>query len=667
MRITPILKGVSAALVAACPLLAQEAKSAEEELFALLNTPVTVASKMASTIREQPGIVSLVTRQEIQASGARDLIDILHLVPGFSFGKDVQGVVGAGIRGLWGYEGKVLLLVDGMELNDPLYGTSLFGGHINADIIQRVEIIRGPGSAIYGGNAELAVINVVTRGVSDMASGYVAQSLGRIEGTSGRRSSALAIGGVFENGKFSLSMATGQAPRSNADYQDLNGNTFNLGKQSAIRSTFGSLGVEYFGVQLRALLDSYHVEQREHFGSSIVPNVITQKWDNYYLDLKKSFQLGSTFSLTPSIQFRRQFPWAAEPTRTSLTDPNASFSSNKRVDRVVAGLQGNWDPAKHLNLLTGVEHFTQKAERFFFDGSPTTTLADYKGTAFYAQGQLKTDLVNVTLGARYETHNLFESAFVPRLGLTKVWDKFHMKLLLTKAFRTPAIEGVNIAPGLKPEKTTALELEGGYQITKQSYLVVNLFDTTVNRPIAYFVDANNNYTDAYANFDRMGSRGAEVEYRLKHGLGSLQCSYSYYQNRDTQLPLYQVAKDDQSLLAFPRHKLVLNSTIRLSESWILFGGLVYLGERWAWLYEPNNAEGRLDKLPATPLVNLVLTHRGLHPGLEISLGLYNGLKKEFGFAQAYANWDNATGRVTGFQPPIPAQSQELLLKVAYSF
>ena len=665
MRMGQLLSGVSIALVCNIPTFAQEAKNVEAELLDLLNTPVTVASKKASTIREQPGIVSLVTRQEIQASGARDLIDILQMVPGFSFAKDVQGAVGAGIRGMWGYEGKVLLLVDGMELNDPLYGTSLFGNHINADIVQRVEIIRGPGSAIYGGNAELAVINVVTRSSGDMENGYAAQAFGHIDGTQGRQSSAIALGSAFDHGDYSLSMATSQAPRSNADYTDLGGNTFPMGKQSAIRSTFGSLGVNYYGVQLRILMDSYHVDQREHYGSAIVPNVITQKWDNYYLDLKKAFQITETVTLTPSIQLRRQFPWAADPTRTDLTDPSATFSSNKRVDRMVAGLQGTWEPSAVVSVLAGVEHFSQKGKRFYFDDTPPSLLADNKGEAYYAQGTFKIPgILNITCGARYETHNLFESSFVPRLGVTGVWGKFHIKALATKAFRTPAIESANINPGLSPEKTTALEVEAGYQLTNQSFLVVNIFDTTVKRPIVYYVDAGN---DAYANFDKMGSRGLEMEFRQQHPLGTLHFSYSYYRNQNTQVPLYRVAEDEKALLAFPSHKLVLNSTFRLGPSWSLFGGLVYLGERWSWLYDAGNPEGRLDKLPAAPLLNVILTNKGLKPGLEVSLGLYNALKKDFGYGQAYSNWDNITNQVSGFQPPIPAQPQELLLKVAYKF
>src|SRR3954471_7742222 len=96
------------ALAAASPVPAQGL--ADLSLEDLLNTPTTVASSKATKLRETPGVVTVVTRDEIRASCAADLIDVLMLVPGFTFGVDVIGAVGVAFRGNWGHEGKVLLL-----------------------------------------------------------------------------------------------------------------------------------------------------------------------------------------------------------------------------------------------------------------------------------------------------------------------------------------------------------------------------------------------------------------------------------------------------------------------------------------------------------------------------------------------------------------------------
>ncbi len=167
IRATAVLAGVAAA--AGMTLLVGRAlaeDSADDEaamLELLLDAKVDVATRTSKSMRETPAVVTLVTRDEIAASGARTLADVLMTVPGFGFGVDVGQVVGVGFRGNWGHEGKVLLRIDGLELNETLYSTLQFGNHFPVDEIERVEIIRGPGSVIYGGYAELAVINVVSR------------------------------------------------------------------------------------------------------------------------------------------------------------------------------------------------------------------------------------------------------------------------------------------------------------------------------------------------------------------------------------------------------------------------------------------------------------------------------------------------------------------------
>src|SRR4051812_37797540 len=164
----------------------------------LLNPQVKVASKTPLTMRDAPGIISVVQRDEIVRSGARDLMDILQLVPGFSFGVDVEGVVDVGFRGLWGHEGKVLFLLDGQELNETLYSTMQLGMHIPASHIERVEIIRGPGSAIYGGYAELAVINITSRDAQNLSGPSADVYYGQMEHGLGRFMASASYGEEFK-------------------------------------------------------------------------------------------------------------------------------------------------------------------------------------------------------------------------------------------------------------------------------------------------------------------------------------------------------------------------------------------------------------------------------------------------------------------------------------
>src|SRR5688572_17973482 len=82
-------------------LLNVSAFTAESDLQKQLNQSTKVASGVALTTRETPGILSVITSEEIQNSGARDLTDVLRLVPGFDIAQDLQFVQGLTMRGNW--------------------------------------------------------------------------------------------------------------------------------------------------------------------------------------------------------------------------------------------------------------------------------------------------------------------------------------------------------------------------------------------------------------------------------------------------------------------------------------------------------------------------------------------------------------------------------------
>src|SRR5688572_15238721 len=92
----------------------------------LLDIPITVVTKKKVRSKELPAAITVITREELLKSGARDLVDALTLfVPGITFGSEVEGVVGINFRGMWGMEGKVLLMVDSLEMNERVFGSTL--------------------------------------------------------------------------------------------------------------------------------------------------------------------------------------------------------------------------------------------------------------------------------------------------------------------------------------------------------------------------------------------------------------------------------------------------------------------------------------------------------------------------------------------------------------
>jgi outer membrane receptor protein involved in Fe transport len=137
-------------------------------LDALLNPTITTSTKSARTIEQSPSIVTLFGREDIERLGAHQLIDLLRYVPGFyEVGSGLERNVA--IRGIHASSPcHFVVLLDGLPLNDFLFSSSS-PDSFSLEFAERVEIIRGPGSAIYGANALMGVVNIITRKPEEMS------------------------------------------------------------------------------------------------------------------------------------------------------------------------------------------------------------------------------------------------------------------------------------------------------------------------------------------------------------------------------------------------------------------------------------------------------------------------------------------------------------------
>src|SRR5271163_606688 len=153
------------------------------------NVQVYSASKHLQSTSDAPSSVTIITAEEIQKYGYRNLADILRSVPGFyvTYDRDYTfvGVRGFGRLGDW--NSRILLLIDGHRINNNVLGQAMLGNEflVDVDMIERVEIVCGPSSSLYGANAFFAVINVITRTtkqVKDWELSFQAGSFGTYEG-----------------------------------------------------------------------------------------------------------------------------------------------------------------------------------------------------------------------------------------------------------------------------------------------------------------------------------------------------------------------------------------------------------------------------------------------------------------------------------------------------
>ncbi|MGR3179171.1 MAG: TonB-dependent receptor plug domain-containing protein, partial [Candidatus Anammoxibacter sp.] len=131
---------------------------------------VSIASKMKEKVKNAPSIVTVITAKEIEDMGFRTLPEVLRIVPGFDIIKSgAFGEIIPGVRGLRNADNKIKVHIDGHSLNTPYNGESrFFFDDIPLKNVKKIEIIRGPGSALYGSNAFLAVVNIITKDADDI-------------------------------------------------------------------------------------------------------------------------------------------------------------------------------------------------------------------------------------------------------------------------------------------------------------------------------------------------------------------------------------------------------------------------------------------------------------------------------------------------------------------
>ena len=308
-------------------------KSTDEisaELESKINASTGLTGNKGFTARNPPNILSYITKEEIQNSGARDLIDVLRLVPGFDFGVDVQGVVGIGVRGNWAHEGKLLLLIDGQEMNEVFYATNQFGNHYSIDQIEKIEIIRG--SAIYGGFAEYGVINIITQKGETINGVKLTANNGKMQDAFGRQNANLMLGKKFGNTDVAVKGFYELGNRSDATYYDIYDGNYNMTKNAPLNSSNLNIGISNKNLSITAIADQYNTKSQNAYGS-----VLTKPYDvyflSYYFEAKYNLKLNEKFTLTPKYNFKRQLPWnfVAGENEVDSLDMGDVYTYNKQI------------------------------------------------------------------------------------------------------------------------------------------------------------------------------------------------------------------------------------------------------------------------------------------------------------------------------------------------
>jgi len=462
-------------LLSLFPLLAvaaSEDRSLDDELAWLRAEAMytTTASKMKESLDKTTATVTTITQQQISEMGARNLLDVLKLVPGFGVTQSKYGQRQIEVRGVkTEFSEKVLLMLNGHPLDHYF---SIASGIFNYDdlpvgTIKRIEIVRGPGSALYGANAFLAVVNIITQNAKDL-NGFHASAAGGSFGTQQYRTS---WGKQFAN-SFEAALHfnfTDTAGFRSPLYTDSSRSLLSKSQLPETRYDFEwQLGYQDFKFEGR------YIEKRlgTFFGitNTLSDNHTEQVFDDYFLKLSRKWNIANSFTLDTQVfydSFDLFSKWNVAP--------NTYVSSNLRDTRVGGEIQANYTISDNQTLIAGFSYATEKhvvLNTQLDNGStiPAST-ANKKRSRWGVYAQDVWDpfkSLHLTLGIRYDDYNDFGGTLNPRIGFNWEFIKdYSLKFSYGTAYRAPSYGELTFQNNTTLKGNTALTpelvktLEGG--------------------------------------------------------------------------------------------------------------------------------------------------------------------------------------------------------------
>ena len=593
-----------------------------EELSTLKVEVVSSASKFAQEVTQAPASISIVTAEEMRRLGHRTLKDVLDSVRGL-YTSDDRNYSYVGVRGFarpGDYNTRMLLLIDGHRTNDPVYDQARIGEDMLVDIesIDRVEIIRGPGSSLYGTNAFFGVVNIITRTGRQQDGVRVDVDRASLDMWRGRAS----VGHRFDNGgdlylAASVQRADGYAalyyPEFDTD-QTLFGTARNLDGEEAQR-LFGAFSVGNFTLRGAFGDRSKQVPTGAYdtiFGDPRFETRDTQS----FLDASYGGALGRGWTGLARLEYNRYTYTGGYPTPGPDETP-LFLQDSTHVDWLTGELTMNRRLATNHLLTVGVEsRQSLRQEQLYFDqfevhlddATRTSSWGAYVQDEFRVLPKL---LING--GARFDHFGSFGSEIAPRIAL--IYHPVHatgFKLLHGRAFRAPnAYEhyyyaAQAAAPDLQPETITTTEGIWEQYVGHHLRSSVSLFQSNLSNLITQSsVDGSD--SDLYfANMTRARARGIEGEFEGRWSGALARVSHAFVTTRD--------ADTDRALTNAPQHLTKLSLIVPLARQASVGVEGQFLGQRLT-----------LDRatLPATFLANLSFVSGGWLPHAQFSLSVHN--------------------------------------------
>lgn len=536
---------------------------------------VSIATGSSKPLHLAPSVASVITADDIRAMGANNLHEALEAVPGLHVGLTIRYSSSIIIRGIsTTFNPQVLILLNGYPLGDIWSGAPAPTFTLPVNNIERIEVIRGPGSAVYGADAFSGVINVITKDLDELSGLTMGGKAGSFDTYNywlqgGKSLNDLGLG-------FSLEWTKSDGDSDRIIEQDLQslldggfGTSASLAPFAAathykrinarLAASYGRWDISYdilindkvgigAGVASAVDPDGFQDNDQRLFELRYSNNELIDGWkiegrlNHFSIKEKTRFNIFPAGTVLP-IGADGNINTVAPVGVVAFPD---GFKGNPFLNDETVSLEG-------VGLYSGMENHqwrfslgykdqeleAKETKNFgpgVIDGSVPIidgTLTDVTGTPniFFRDRGRKIKFISaqdswsfltdweLTLGARYDDYSDFGNTFNPRAAL--VWQTTYnltSKFLYGRAFRAPsyselfAINNPIVLgnPNLKPEEIETYELSFDYRPSYDISLMLNLFSYNIDGLID-FVDRNQNGIAIAENFIDQEGYGFELE------------------------------------------------------------------------------------------------------------------------------------------------------------
>lgn len=524
----------------------------------LSHLKVYSASRHLEDTREAPSSVSIITADQIKRYGWQTLADALQSLRGFYTSYD-RGYRYLGVRGFLrpgDWNSRVLLLINGHRVNENVYGSAAFGTEfsLDLDLVDHIEVLRGPSSSLYGTNAMLGVIDVITRqagpGNAAEFSGQEMPFLGRAGrvtaiGHLGNTSALLSVSDSKNPGDPTLYFPQFDSPSTN------NGNAVNMDGER-FDQVFADLEHGNFRVQ-GAFSDRLKTLPTGSFGAIFNDPADRVEDLRGFLEAKFTGTVHSAFE----YEVRAFFDAYGCDQQGDYQVPNSTTSlvGHGKAKADWAGVQANLARqfgANRISIGTDVEGNFSIKQWDYYQGQPDAFVSNETphSAAVYGNAELHVHpKVILHAGGEVDWYSTFGVALSPRLGAIYLpTDKTTLKYTYSRAFRAPNayeesyVDGVTIeqAPHkLLPETVASSEGSIEHQVVPWLSLIGDGYYTTIFKLIDQQVDGLTGLS-YFVNQGKVHSTGLEAELDVERTSGlSIRASYAVTnsENNQTTQPL----------------------------------------------------------------------------------------------------------------------------------